>query len=248
MRRQKIDPNLFFDPDYDERLTAPPKERGFLVAAEVRSARSLLSAQDSLDELELLAQTAGIEVVGRAVQHLQRIDPATYIGSGKVREVQEQIALLGANIVIFDDELSPNHQRELEKIFGESVKVIDRSALILDIFAQHARTREGALQVELAQYQYRLPRLTRQWTHLARQVGGGGGRSGNGGVGLRGPGETQLELTAATSRSVSPSSNRRSKPCAPIATAIASNAPAKASRPSPWSATPTPASPPSSTP
>ncbi|MFN7209158.1 MAG: GTPase HflX [Aggregatilineales bacterium] len=193
MRRHKIDPNLFFDPDYDERLTAPPKERGFLVAAEVRSARPLLSAQDSLDELELLAQTAGIEVVGRAVQHLQRIDPATYIGSGKVREVQEQVALLGADVVIFDDELAPNHQRELEKIFGEAVKVIDRSALILDIFAQHARTREGALQVELAQYQYRLPRLTRQWTHLARQAGGGGGRSGNGGVGLRGPGETQLE-------------------------------------------------------
>lgn len=193
MSRHKIDLNEFFDPDYDERLTAPPKERGFLVAADVRSARPLLSAQDSLDELELLAKTAGIEVVGRAVQHLARIDPATYIGSGKVREVQEQVALLGADIVIFDDELAPNHQRELEKIFGETVKVIDRSALILDIFAQHARTREGALQVELAQYEYRLPRLTRQWTHLARQSGGGSGRSGNGGVGLRGPGETQLE-------------------------------------------------------
>ncbi|MFQ3537045.1 MAG: GTPase HflX [Aggregatilineales bacterium] len=193
MRRQKIAPNAFFDPEHDERLTAPPKERGFLVAADVRLARPLLSAHDSLDELELLAKTAGIEVVGRAVQHLQRIDPATYIGSGKVREVQAQVALLGADVVIFDDELSPNHQRELEKIMGEAVKVIDRSALILDIFAQHARTREGALQVELAQYEYRLPRLTGQWTHLARQAGGGGGRSGNGGVGLRGPGETQLE-------------------------------------------------------
>jgi GTP-binding protein HflX len=193
LRRHRIRPEVLFNPDYDERLTAPPKERGFLVAAQLRAARPLLSAQDSLDELALLAKTAGIEVVGRAVQHLQRIDPATYIGSGKVREVQEQVALLGADVVIFDDELAPNHQRELEKIFGETVKVIDRSALILDIFAQHARTREGALQVELAQYQYRLPRLTRQWTHLARQAGGGSGRSGTGGVGLRGPGETQLE-------------------------------------------------------
>jgi len=99
-----------------------------------------------------------------------------------------------ASVVIFDDELSPRHQRELEERFGESTKVLDRSALILDIFAQHARTHEGALQVELAQYEYRLPRLTRQWTHLARQAGGGSGRSGNSGVGLRGPGETQLEV------------------------------------------------------
>ncbi len=193
MRRHRAQVETFIAPEDDERLTAPPKERGFLVAAEVRSARPLLRAQESLDELALLAKTAGIQVVGRAVQHLQRIDPATYIGSGKVREVQELVAQLAADVVIFDDELSPNHQRELEKCFGETVKVIDRSALILDIFAQHARTREGALQVELAQYEYRLPRLTRQWTHLARQAGGSSGRSGNGGVGLRGPGETQLE-------------------------------------------------------
>ncbi len=193
MKRHETPYHDLFDPDHDERLTALPTERGFLVAADVRSARPLLRAQDSLDELELLAKTAGIQVVGRAVQNMQRVDPATYIGSGKVREVQEQVVQLAADVVIFDDELAPNHQRELEKIFGESVKVIDRSALILDIFAQHARTREGALQVELAQYEYRLPRLTRQWTHLARQAGGGSGRSGNGGVGLRGPGETQLE-------------------------------------------------------
>ena len=88
----------------------------------------------------------------------------------------------------------PRHQRELEEALGENILVLDRTALILDIFAQHAQTREGALQVELAQYQYRLPRLTRQWTHLARQAGGGTGRSGNGGVGLRGPGEKQLEI------------------------------------------------------
>jgi GTP-binding protein HflX len=97
-------------------------------------------------------------------------------------------------MVIFDEELSPRHQRELEGIFGEHVKVLDRTALILDIFAQHAHTREGALQVELAQYEYRLPRLTRAWTHLARQAGGGGGRGGAAGLGLRGPGETQLEV------------------------------------------------------
>jgi GTP-binding protein HflX len=97
-------------------------------------------------------------------------------------------------VIIFDEELTPRHQRELEKRFGEEINVLDRSALILDIFAQHARTHEGSLQVELAQYEYRLPRLTRQWTHLARQAGGGSARGGAGGVGLRGPGETQLEV------------------------------------------------------
>jgi GTP-binding protein HflX len=102
---------------------------------------------------------------------------------------------LEADLVVFDNELSPRHQRELEKALGESLQVIDRTALILDIFAQHAQTSEGTLQVELAQYEYRLPRLTRAWTHLARQAGGGGGRAGGvGGVGLRGPGETQLEV------------------------------------------------------
>ncbi len=98
-------------------------------------------------------------------------------------------------MVVFDNELSPRHLRELEERLGINVRVIDRTALILDIFAQHASTREGKLQVELAQYEYRLPRLTRAWTHLARQAGGGGGRAGSvGGVGLRGPGETQLEV------------------------------------------------------
>jgi GTPase len=97
--------------------------------------------------------------------------------------------------LIFDDELHPNQQREIEKSFGgDDIKVLDRTALILDIFAQHARTKEGALQVELAQYEYRLPRLTRMWTHLARQAGGAAGRGGTGGVGLRGPGERQLEI------------------------------------------------------
>ena len=104
-------------------------------------------------------------------------------------------------MILFDDELSPRHQRELEAAMGNNLRVIDRTALILDIFAQHAHTSDGMLQVELAQYEYFLPRLTRQWTHLARQAGGGGGRTGSaGGVGLRGPGETQLEVDRRTIR------------------------------------------------
>ncbi len=169
-------------------------ERAFLVGVSIRNARPLLAIEDSLDELALLATTAEIAVVGRAYQNISAPNPATLIGSGKLEEIREEVAALEANVVIFDDELSPRHQRELEKVFGLDVKVIDRSALILDIFARHAQTREGALQVELAQYEYRLPRLTRQWTHLARQTGGGAARAGGGGVGLRGPGETQLEV------------------------------------------------------
>ncbi len=172
----------------------PGKERTVLVAAQVKNARPLLRLEDSLQELALLADTAGMEVVGQTVQRMQQIDPNTYVGSGKVEEIKEQLVELDAQSVIFDDELSPRHQRQLEREFGENTKVLDRSALILDIFAQHARTKEGALQVELAQYEYRLPRLTRQWTHLARQAGGGAARGGSGGVGLRGPGETQLEV------------------------------------------------------
>lgn len=165
-----------------------------MVGVEIRGSNPLFSAEDSLEELALLAGTAGIEVQDRVVQRMSRIDPSTFIGSGKVEELITLVAERKANMIIFDDELSPRHQRELEKVVGENVQVLDRSALILDIFAQHARTREGALQVELAQYEYRLPRLTRQWTHLARQAGGGSARGGAAGVGLRGPGETQLEV------------------------------------------------------
>jgi len=168
-----------------------PPEKAFLIGVNVRSSRPLLTVGDSLKELQLLANTAGMEVVGQATQNLQRIDPSTFIGPGKVEEIKQEVETNGAQAVIFDDELSPRHQRELEKHFGEEIKILDRSALILDIFAQHAQTREGALQVELAQYEYRLPRLTRQWTHLARQAGGSGSSAG---VGLRGPGETQLEV------------------------------------------------------
>ncbi len=170
------------------------KERAFLVGAGLKGERALLSLEDSLQELELLADTAGMQIVGSAMQRMSHIDPNTFIGSGKVEEIREAAEAIDAHVIIFDDELSPRHQRQLEKHFGETTKILDRSALILDIFAQHAHTREGALQVELAQYEYRLPRLTRQWTHLARQGGGAAGRGGTGGVGLRGPGETQLEV------------------------------------------------------
>lgn len=169
-------------------------ERALLVGVGIKKSRPLLSIEESLQELALLAKTAGLVVVGQTSQQVQQIDPATFVGPGKVEEIAELIEATGAQTVIFDDELSPRHQRELERRLGENVKVLDRSALILDIFAQHAHTREGALQVELAQYEYRLPRLTRQWTHLARQAGGGAARGGSDGVGLRGPGETQLEV------------------------------------------------------
>jgi len=151
--------------------------------------------ESSLSELERLAETAGLCVVGWLEQHLDRPNPATLIGSGKVKELIALRADTGAQTIIFDEELSPAQQREIERAVNNSdVKVLDRTALILDIFAQHAHTREGALQVELAQYEYRLPRLTRAWTHLARQAGGATARGGAGGVGLRGPGETQLEV------------------------------------------------------
>ncbi len=150
---------------------------------------------DSLAELALLADTAGLKVIGALEQRLERPNPATLIGSGKVEELVALRADTGAGVIIFDEELSPAQQRELEKaIRDDNVKVLDRTALILDIFAQHAHTREGALQVELAQLEYRLPRLTRAWTHLARQAGGAAAHGGAGGVGLRGPGETQLEV------------------------------------------------------
>ena len=175
--------------------TIRPKEKAFLVGVEIRSDDHILTLEDSLTELALLGETAGLVIVGMTTQHLDRPNVKTYIGSGKVDEVRMLVEELKADVVLFDDELSPRHLRELEIALGNHVRIIDRTALILDIFAQHANTNEGSIQVELAQYEYRLPRLTRAWTHLARQAGGGGGRSGMvGGVGLRGPGETQLEV------------------------------------------------------
>ena len=175
--------------------TQPPRERAFLVGVEIHQQKHHLSLEDSLTELALLADTAGLEVVGELTQKLDRPNVETYIGPGKVEELKALATETRSQLIVFDDELSPRHQRELEISMGADMRVIDRTALILDIFAQHAHTAEGMLQVELAQYEYFLPRLTRQWTHLARQAGGGGGRTGSaGGVGLRGPGETQLEV------------------------------------------------------
>ncbi len=170
--------------------------RAVLVGVELKGAAGSWTLQDSLDELTRLAETAGLTVAGFTYQKLARPDPSTWIGSGKVREVGEILAGAGAGYVLFDDELSPGQQKNLEKALGEGIRVIDRTRLILDIFSQHARSREGKLQVELAQYQYLLPRLAGMRAGLAQQVGG----SGAGPVGLRGPGETQLELDRRQAR------------------------------------------------
>ena len=177
-------------------ITEAAPEPALMVGVQLRSeVDPRFTLDDSLRELELLAETAGLEVVGEVTQNLPTPNSRTYVGSGKLDEIKLLAEELNAKIILFDEELSPRHQRELEKEFGKGTQVIDRTALILDIFAQHANTREGMLQVELAQYRYRLPRLTGAWTHLARQTGGASGRTGGvGGVGLRGPGETQLEV------------------------------------------------------
>ena len=164
------------------------------MGVQLKRQRGGWGVRDSLAELSQLAWTAGLEVVGQTWQRLDRFNPATLVGVGKVEELVALCGDLKCDLLIFDDELSPRQLRNLERALGEGVRVLDRTALILDIFAQHAHTREGQLQVELAQYEYRLPRLTRAWTHLARQTGGGAARAGAGGVGLRGPGETQLEV------------------------------------------------------
>jgi len=161
--------------------TARVAERAVLVGVDLPKSR--IPVDESIEELGRLADTAGLEVVGQAIQQLRRIHPATFIGAGKVADVHDLLESTRGDVVVFDDALSPAQQRNLEKAL--SCKVIDRSALILDIFAQRARTTDGKLQVELAQLQYLLPRLTRAWTHLSR-LGGG--------VGTRGPGETQLEV------------------------------------------------------
>jgi GTPase len=158
-----------------------PQERAFLVSVEYH--RDEWSSESSLEELARLSETAGLEVVGSISQKLDHPHPTTYVGKGKLEEVFDTARELHADVVVFDDELTPAQLRNVETRLD--LKVIDRTALILDIFAKRAVTHEGRLQVELAQLQYRLPRLTRMWTHLSRQAVGG--------VGLRGPGETQLE-------------------------------------------------------
>ena len=145
------------------------------------------ATEESMDELAALVETAGGEAVGIILQNRPSPDPRTFIGEGKVAEVQLYCENTGADMVIFDNDLSPSQQRVLTELLG--VQVLDRCGLILDIFAQRAKTKEGRLQVELAQYRYLLPRLIGMWSHLERQ----GGTSGKGPIGSKGPGETQLE-------------------------------------------------------
>jgi GTP-binding protein HflX len=164
-------------------------ERAILVGVELGSPNGIAS-DDSLAELGSLAASAGAEVAGRVQQRLKSIDPRTFIGRGKAAEVRELAGERGATLAIFDDALSPAQARNLENEL--KLRVVDRSQLILDIFAQRARTLEGKLQVEIAQLSYLQPRLTRQWGHLSRQTGGSG--AGGGRIGTRGPGETQLEV------------------------------------------------------
>jgi GTP-binding protein HflX len=162
--------------------TRPKAERAFLVGADIKGKSSLWTAEDSLQELAELTRSARAVVVGSMVQRLDR-PTQVYLGKGKLEELQSVVTEKQVDTVIFDDELTPTQQRNLESALG-GVKVIDRTALILDVFAQRARTKEGRLQVELAQHEYLLPRLAGQWTHLER-LGGG--------IGTRGPGETQIE-------------------------------------------------------
>ena len=165
---------------FDESIS---KNRAVLVALRARSlSPDENSTVDSVEELAALLETAGGENVGVVLQSKDSPDPRTFIGEGKTAEVKELVQEMDAQMVIFDNALSPSQQRALTQDLG--VSVLDRAALILDIFAQRARTREGRLQVELAQYKYLLPRLTGMWKHLERQEGA---------IGTRGPGETQLE-------------------------------------------------------
>ena len=160
------------------------QERAVLVGLE-RSGHDHWALKDSLDELRELVRTAGAEVMEVVTQKRDKRDAATFIGSGKAAELGVLCKERAANMVVFDDDLSPAQGRNLGEILGEKVKVLDRTELILDIFARRARTREGKIQVELAQLQYMLPRLAGLWTHLSRQRAG---------VGARGPGEQQLEV------------------------------------------------------
>ncbi len=156
-----------------------PEERAFLIGLDTHAGWPVAR---SLAELAALAETAGAAVVGSAFQRRPNPDPVWYFGKGRAAELVEEKAASDFNVLIVDDEITPTQQRSLEKLVD--CKVLDRSALIIDIFARHARTHEGRLQVELAQLEYHLPRLTRMWTHLSRTGGG---------IGTRGPGETQLE-------------------------------------------------------
>ena len=185
------------------------------MAVEADDQDSVWGVEDSLSELGTLARTAGAAVVGTLLQRLPHPDVATYVGKGRAQELSEIVQQQEIELAIFDDELTPTQQRNLEKLLA--TRVVDRTALILDIFAQHARTREGRLQVELAQLEYRLPRLTGRGSEFSRQAGGsrsaggsgagrvggvgGGGGGAGGAIGVRGPGETKLEIDRRRIRS-----------------------------------------------
>ena len=160
------------------------KEKALLVGV-IQQGMTEAIIHEHLDELELLADTAGAEIVGRITQRVSKINAATFIGKGKADELLNQAQELGVKLILFDDELSPGQIKNYHKI-SENVKVLDRSGLILDIFQKHAKTKEAQTQVDLAYLEYLLPRLTRQWTHLERQMGGIGTRAGMG--------ETQIEI------------------------------------------------------
>jgi len=175
-----------------DRSSAAEPERGLILAVLPQGA----DGADELAELEELARTAQVEPVGRVVQHLRLPDPRTYVGKGKIEELKQAYGDAGAEVLIVDDELSPPQQRALENTL--QARVVDRTQLILDIFAQHAVSAEGKLQVELAQLEYNLPRMRGMWQHLERLGGGTGGLGA--GVGTRGPGESQLETDRRLAR------------------------------------------------
>ena len=162
--------------------TSQSSERTILVGL-ITPEVSETQAEEYLDELAFLSETAGAEPVARFLQRLDTPNPATFVGKGKLDEIAEYVSAHEVGLAIFDDELAPNQLRNIERQLG--IRILDRTSLILDIFATRAQTAHAKTQVEMAQYQYMLPRLTRLWTHLERQRGGN--------IGLRGPGETQLE-------------------------------------------------------
>ena len=161
------------------------REKAFLVGVILKGS-SRVQIEEQLEELKYLAYTAGADIIGKFTQNRSRPDPATFIGKGKAETIINQASELDCNLIIFNDDISPTQIKNLQKIAGETTKVIDRTGLILDIFTKHAKTKEAKTQVQLAQLEYFLPRLTRIWTHLERQMGGIGTRAG--------AGETQIEI------------------------------------------------------
>lgn len=179
---------LHLKPEYH--YTDVKRERAILVGVHEKGEK-IDRTKEYLDELEALTTTAGAETMARLTQNLEYPNPRTYIGEGKLKELVDMVEFYKADLVIFDDELSPSQIRNIEREFKE-IKIIDRSMLILDIFSKNAKTAQARTQVELAQNQYLLPRLTKMWTHLSKQKGG---------IGMKGPGETEIETDRRVIRS-----------------------------------------------